>query len=70
MSDNKLNAMEEQAAANEATKKPFYQSVWWVILWCLLIWPVGLLMILWYITNIQTDAMPRTKLLENEKPTD
>ena len=70
MSDNKLNVMDESSAADESTKKPFYQSVWWVVLWCLLIWPVGLIMIVWYVTNSQTNSMPRTKLLEKEKATD
>lgn len=51
---------------NNAIKKPFYQSAWWVVLWCLLIWPVGVLMILWYVTNVQDDNMPRTKLIKDD----
>lgn len=66
MSDDKLTIRKKKSTVDETTKKPFYQSVWWVVFWCLLIWPVGILMILWYVTNIQTDSLPRTMLIKDE----
>ncbi|MBC3805628.1 hypothetical protein GH808_14555 [Acetobacterium fimetarium] len=73
-------AEEEKAVADESInqadrnkeksqKKPFYSSAAWVLIWSLLAWPIGFVILWKYADDIQNSKMSRTKLID-KKPED
>lgn len=47
-------------------KKPFYFTSWWLVLWSLLIWPLGLIMLWSYYANMKKHELPRTTSLKKD----
>ncbi|MDO9493542.1 hypothetical protein [Acetobacterium sp.] len=62
MLEDKLDMME---AEDSTEKKPFYYSKWWLVVWSLLIWPIGLIMLWGYFANMHKTEMPRTRLIKD-----
>lgn len=52
--------------ASESEYTPFYYTKGWVAVWCILIWPIGIVMLWNYFEKMQNDKMPRTRLLKEE----
>lgn len=65
MLENNLDMMEENTAAEESVKTPFYYSKWWLVLWCFLLWPIGFIMLWGYFSNMHKSEMPRTRLIKD-----
>jgi|LGVF01.2.fsa_nt_gb hypothetical protein len=51
---------------NNSTKKPFYQSGWWAILWTIVFWPVGLFILWKFYGNQKRNALPRTTTIKKD----
>ncbi|MEO1815656.1 MAG: hypothetical protein ABGU93_08735 [Acetobacterium sp.] len=65
MLEDKLDMMEETEVIDRTEKKPFYYSKWWLVVWSLLIWPIGLIMLWGYFANMHKTEMPRTRLIKD-----
>lgn len=48
----------------ENLKTPFYSSVPWLVLWSLLVWPIGVLMLWKFADDTQKSKMSRTHLID------
>ncbi|AFA47066.1 hypothetical protein [Acetobacterium woodii] len=65
MSAEKLNHVTENITDDNSVATPFYHSTWWLVIWSLLIWPIGLIMLWSYFSNMHKNEMPRTKLIKD-----
>jgi len=65
MLEDKLAMTDENEATDSIEKKPFYYSKWWLVVWSLLIWPIGLIMLWSYFSNMHKSEMPRTQLIKD-----
>ena len=66
MLGDKLELMDENITDDESMKRPFYYSKWWLVIWCLLLWPIGLIMLWSYFANMHKTEMPRTRLIKDK----
>lgn len=64
MLDKKLDNIEENIVDNGATKKRFYNSTWWLFMWSILVWPIGLIVLWSYFDRVRKNELPRTKLIK------
>ncbi|MBK5245375.1 MAG: hypothetical protein JJE18_10285 [Eubacteriaceae bacterium] len=66
--DEKLRNIQMNTDFREKSseKKPFYYSNGWLVLWSLLLWPIGLLMMWGYLTNMKEHELPRTNSIDKE----
>jgi hypothetical protein len=65
MLEDRLDMMAEKINDKESKNKPFYHSKWWLVVWSLLIWPIGLIMLWGYFSNMHKNEMPRTRLIKD-----
>lgn len=66
MSEENLDMIEAQEAVNQPKRKPFYFTKPWLVVWSILIWPIGVLMLWAYFANMHKYEMPRTKLIKED----
>ena len=62
----KIRAIDERAAMDIPPEKPFYYSKWWLVLWSLLLWPIGLFMLWGYFANMKKYELPRTDAINKD----
>lgn len=66
MKDKNLDMLDEQVIVDNQKRKPFYFTRPWLVVWSILIWPIGVLMLWAYFANMHKYEMPRTKLIKDE----
>lgn len=66
MNDKNSNMIEEQKLIADQKRKPFYFTRPWLVVWSLLIWPIGVLMLWAYFANMHKYEMPRTQLIKED----
>ncbi|MGV8906536.1 MAG: hypothetical protein ACOH15_08050 [Acetobacterium sp.] len=65
-SSNPGDVQNNRSAEEMPEKTPFYYSTGWLILWSFLIWPIGLLMMLGYLSNLKKHELPRTNIIKKD----
>jgi len=60
------NQMNASTLEEKPIKKPFYYSPWWLMIWSLLLWPIGLIMMWGYFANMKKNEIPRTNSIDKE----
>jgi len=58
--------IDQQTDANKPKRIPFYYRKWWLFLWSLLLWPIGLFMVWAYFANMKKNELPRTNLVKDD----
>ena len=66
MNEKNSNMIEAQEIVANQKRKPFYFTRPWLVVWSLLIWPIGVLMLWAYFANMNKYEMPRTKLIKED----
>jgi len=64
--NKRTNQMDADIKEEMSEKKPFYYSNGWIALWSFLIWPIGLIMLWGYLSNIQKHEIPRTNIIKKD----
>lgn len=62
----KNNQMNASTPEEGPAKKPFYYSPWWLLLWSIFLWPIGLIMMWGYFANMKKNEISRTNSINEE----
>ena len=52
--------------SNTPERIPFYYQRWWLFLWSLLLWPIGLFMLWGYFAKMKKNELPRTNIVKDD----